>query len=201
MTVSAPVRRWVGGTTPYPWPWDGDLAGAGTAVVLVRPADGAPTVAPPVCAAIEAVADAVRRSGGRCVLVTTRPPRTVITPAGAPALLAEALVDHRVTAEGIDGFYGSRLDHVLRSLAAERIILAGAGLETCVHSTMRSANDRGYECLLVADAVAAYEPDLLPATVSMTEMSGGIFGAVADSAAVIAAFTEPAAYRTEGTSS
>ena len=56
-----------------------------------------------------------------------------------------------------------------------------------MHSTMRSANDRGYECLLVVDACAPLDPDLVPPAISMVEMSGGIFGAVGTTAPVLAA--------------
>ena len=78
---------------------------------------------------------------------------------------------------------------MLRSHAIERLILVGYGLETCIHSTMRSANDRGYECLLVVDACVPYDEALVASSISMIEMSGGIFGAVGTSAAVIEAFT------------
>ncbi len=54
---------------------------------------------------------------------------------------------------------------------------------------MRDANDRGYECLLVLDACVPIDPDLVTASVSSIEMSGGIFGAVGTSADVIAALT------------
>ena len=91
----------------------------------------------------------------------------------------------RIAAVGIDGFHGSPLDTLLRGARTDRLLLAGAGLETCVHSTMRSANDRGYECLLVTDACAAYDEQLVAQAISMIEMSGGIFGAVATSAAVL----------------
>ena len=52
---------------------------------------------------------------------------------------------------------------------------------------MRSANDRGYECLLVADATTAIDPDVTPRALSMVEMSGGIFGAIGYTGAVTAA--------------
>jgi nicotinamidase-related amidase len=66
-------------------------------------------------------------------------------------------------------------------------VICGQWLETGVHSTMRSANDRGYECLLALDACVPYDPDLVPAARSQVEMSGGIFGAVGETAAVLAA--------------
>lgn len=178
----------VAGSTPYPWPWNGDLIGSGTGVVIVLPAGVAAPDAV-VLASMHAVATAVRRAGGLVVLVTTRPPGRADARTGARPMLVEPdLVDHHIESGGVDGFFGSRLDALLRSASIERLILVGAGLETCVHSTMRSANDRGYECLLVTDAVAAYDPDLVRASVSMIEMSGGIFGAVARADAVTAAF-------------
>ena len=80
---------------------------------------------------------------------------------------------------------------MLRTGRIRRLLLAGVGLETCVHSTMRDANDRGYECLLVLDACVPIDPSLVPASVSSIEMSGGIFGAVGTSADVIAALSTP----------
>ncbi len=94
-----------------------------------------------------------------------------------------------VAAAGIDAFFGSPLDPVLRSLGTDLLLLVGLGLETTVHSTMRSANDRGYECLLVVDACAPLDPDAVPNAVSMVEMSGGIFGAVGLTDPVLAALT------------
>ena len=93
-----------------------------------------------------------------------------------------------VRAAGIDGFYGSDLDPVLRRLGRSHLLLVGLGLETTVHSTMRRANDRGYECLLVADAALAIDDRLRPASISSIEMSGGIFGAVGTTDPVLAAY-------------
>ena len=92
-----------------------------------------------------------------------------------------------VTAAGIDAFFGGPLDAVLRSRGTDHLLLVGLGLESTVHSTMRSANDRGYECLLVVDACAPLDPAALPHAVSMVEMSGGIFGAVGLTEPVLAA--------------
>ena len=90
-------------------------------------------------------------------------------------------------AVGIDAFFGSHLDSLLRSLHLTHLLLVGAPLETAVHSTMRAANDMGYECLLVHDATAALAPELKPNTLSMVEMSCGIFGAIGTTAAVLTA--------------
>ena len=94
---------------------------------------------------------------------------------------------HVVSAVGIDGFYGGPLDAVLRAGRRDQLLLVGLGLETTVHSTMRSANDRGYECLLVVDACAPLDPEVVPNAISMVEMSGGIFGAVGTTNNVLAA--------------
>ena len=93
----------------------------------------------------------------------------------------------RLSAVGIDGFFGSQLDSLLRASHLTHLLLVGVPLETAVHSTMRSANDMGYECLVVQDATAALDPGLKSNTLSMIEMSGGIFGAIGTAAAVQAA--------------
>lgn len=164
-------------TTPYAWPWDGAHSPDRTALLVVT-APGAPAPG----AGVEALAGALRPVGGVVVHVTTAPPRR-------PGAAAEAWgpADHRVDSAGVDGFYGSPLDGLLRSLGRDQLLLTGAWLETGVHSTMRSANDRGYECLLVLDACTAYDPDLVVASRSQIEMSGGIFGAVGMTDDVLAA--------------
>ena len=128
-----------------------------------------------------------RRSAGGVVLhVRTTPPT------GPPAAIERGgptWTDHLVDAHGIDGFFGSPLDSLLRSLGRDQLLLCGSWLETSVHSTMRSANDRGYECLLVIDACVPHDPALVAASRSQIEMSGGIFGAVGDSADVLTAIS------------
>ena len=83
-----------------------------------------------------------------------------------------------VQAAGIDGFYGSELDSVLQTHKRSHLLVVGRALETTVHSTLRRANDRGYECLTVADATASIENTCRAGALSSIEMSGGIFGAV-----------------------
>ncbi|KQR16850.1 cysteine hydrolase family protein [Cellulomonas sp. Leaf334] len=174
----------VSGTTPYPWPYDGDLRGAGTALLVVLPAG----VDPPEDT--EPLAAAVRASGGMVVVVrTTAPAPGALRPPGIPSEAAAGVADLDLTAGGVDGFYASDLDLVLRTGRVRRLLLAGVGLETCVHSTMRDANDRGYECLLVLDVCVPVDPSLVAASVSSIEMSGGIFGAVGTSAEVMTALS------------
>jgi len=181
----------IAGTTPYPWPWNADLSGFGTAITIVMPADVEPQLDAAELAAVHSIAASVRQAGGLVVSVTTRPPARMNDLPHKPrgVEIDSTIVDHHVEADGIDGFCGSRLEGLLRSHAVERLILVGAGLETCIHSTMRSGNDRGFECLLVIDAAAAYDPSLVAASVSMIEMSGGIFGAVGHATDVMSAYT------------
>lgn len=184
-------RGTVARTRPYPWPFDSAMAGPGT-VLLVTTAAGT-TVGDEVDARLDALATALRASGGAVVAATTcldgvgRGPRPVDPAPPAPA----GPVDHLVAARKVDAFYGTDLDLVLATLGAQRLLLAGAPLETSVHSTLRSANDRGLECLLLEDAVVAHDLDLLEASFSTVEMSGGIFGAVGRSTDVVAALTSP----------
>ena len=187
------MTPYVSATTPYPWPYDGDLGGAQTALLVVLTADAGPSAAT-VAPQLEALADAVRSVGGAVIVVrTTAPPpggsrlRGPVAPGSdLPGLLVP---DIDMVAGGIDAYYASDLDIVLRTGRYRRLILAGVGLETCVHSTMRDANDRGYECLLVLDACVPVDPALTAASVSSIEMSGGIFGAVGRTADVVAALS------------
>jgi nicotinamidase-related amidase len=94
-----------------------------------------------------------------------------------------------VDAAGVDGFHGSALDDVLRARGIDHLVLGGFGYEAAVDSTMRSANDRGYECLVLVDAVAPFDEDLGARALASVTMSGGIFGAVGSSADLLHALT------------
>lgn len=185
----------VAGTEPYPWPYDGELAGQRLALLAVaaqrwfadRTVGGALALA-----VIEEVARAVRASGGLVVHVrlggrARRPPLPERGSASWALLVETTPTDEVVDACGLDGFYGSPLDALLRGAGADRLLIGGLGLEGPVHSTLRSANDQGYECLLVADACAAHEPDLVPNAIDTVLMSGGIFGAVGTATAIVEA--------------
>jgi len=93
--------------------------------------------------------------------------------------------DAIVTAGATNAFHASELDDVLRGAGTNDLIVAGWGLEGPVHSTMRAANDRGYECLLVPDACVPLDPSLAASACSMVQFSGGIFGAWAASEYVL----------------
>ena len=188
------MTPYVSATTPYPWPYDGDLGGAQTALLVVLTADAGPSAAT-VAPQLEALAEAVRAAGGAVIVVrTTAPPpggsrlRGPVTPStDLPGLLV-ADIDLVAALASTASTAAISTSSCARAVTAGSL-LAGVGLETCVHSTMRNANDRGYECLLVLDACVPVDPALTAASVSSIEMSGGIFGAVGRTADVVAALT------------
>ena len=94
---------------------------------------------------------------------------------------------------GKGAFYATSLDLVLRTNGITHIVLCGITTDVCVHTTMREANDRGYECLLLTDATGATDPENHAAALRMVTMQGGVFGCIGTSEALIAATTaEPA---------
>ena len=77
---------------------------------------------------------------------------------------------------GKGSFYATGLDETLRSRGIESLVVTGVTTEVCVHTTVREANDRGYECLVLADCVGSYFPDFQRHGLAMIAAQGGIFG-------------------------
>ena len=85
-----------------------------------------------------------------------------------------------------NAFYQTDLDMILRTGGVRHLIFTGCTTDACVHSTLREANDRKFQCLLVEDACASGDAEAHRAAVRMVTLENGIHGAVADSRAVIA---------------
>ena len=88
---------------------------------------------------------------------------------------------------GKGAFYATSLDLVLRTAGITHLVLTGITTDVCVHTTMREANDRGYECLVLSDCTGATDPGNHEAALRMVTMQGGVFGCVSTSDSVIAA--------------
>jgi len=88
---------------------------------------------------------------------------------------------------GKGAFYATPLGDILRLKGITHLLFGGVTTEVCVQTTMREANDRGYECLMVEDATESYFPEFKAATLAMVRAQGGIVGWTATTQQVLTA--------------
>jgi len=117
------------------------------------------------------------------VLIVGEPGQQII-PELAP-IDGEPVIDK----PGKGAFHATALDELLRRHGIAQLVLMGVTTEVCVQTTMREANDRGYDCLLIEDATESYFPEFKAATLAMITAQGAIVGWTAPAAALLAALS------------
>ncbi len=93
---------------------------------------------------------------------------------------------------GKGAFYATDLDAILKNRGVRQLVVCGVTTEVCVQTTVREANDRGYDCLVLSDCVGSYFPEFQQAALKMIKAQGGIFGWVSDSGRFLNALSEGA---------
>ena len=121
------------------------------------------------------------------ILVAGEPGNQII-PALAP-VPGEIVIDK----PGKGAFYATALHEMLQQAGITHLLFMGVTTEVCVQTSMREANDRGYECLLLTDCTESYFPEFKAATIAMTQAQSGIVGWTAPSAALLSALAPSSA--------
>jgi len=88
---------------------------------------------------------------------------------------------------GKGAFFATDLHAILQNRGIRQLVVTGVTTEVCVNTTVREANDRGYECLVPSDCVGSYFPEFQEMGLKMIKAQGGIFGWVTHSSAILAA--------------
>jgi biuret amidohydrolase len=91
---------------------------------------------------------------------------------------------------GKGAFYATDLHAILENRGVRQLVVCGVTTEVCVNTSVREANDRGYDCLVLEDCVASYFPEFQKAALAMVKAQGGIFGWVSDSRRFLEALGE-----------
>jgi nicotinamidase-related amidase len=113
------------------------------------------------------------------ILVRGEPGHAII--AELAPLPGEPVIDK----PGKGAFFATDLHAILQNRGIKQLVVTGVTTEVCVHTTVREANDRGYECLVLEDCVGSYFPEFQKAALAMIKAQGGIFGWVATSRLLI----------------
>lgn len=124
---------------------------------------------------------AKRNRGNPTLRIGDEGPMGRILVAGEPgtAILPElSPIDGEIVIEkpGKGAFYATELGDILRDRGIRQLVFAGVTTEVCVQTTMREANDRGYECLLAEEATESYFPEFKEAAIAMIRAQGAIVG-------------------------
>jgi nicotinamidase-related amidase len=133
---------------------------------------------------------AKRNRGNPALKIGDEGPMGRVLIAGEPgtAILSElAPIDGEIVIEkpGKGAFYATPLEDILKARGIEQLVFAGVTTEVCVQTTMREANDRGYECLLAEEATESYFPEFKQAAIAMITAQGAIVGWVASVDAIM----------------
>lgn len=165
-------------STPYRWPWHGAFEPKCCALVVVH--DGLKHL--PEGRTWESLERLMRLARDSGMTLVDLPPARGL---GAGSI-APRMFDVVLSRPHIGGFYGTDLDAQLRIRKLTDLVICGFPFEIGADTTMREANDLGYECLALRDCCTGVTEETLAGALHSIEMSGGIFGAVAP----VAAFEE-----------